>query len=76
MRIGNKQIEALSIMAGRFMYVVPNKMTNRLIEKGLMRSDNDDGSWAHISSDGLRVVANALDSGQIDYPKPKLEQPS
>ena len=54
------------------MVVVPNRMTNKLIEKGLMRSDYDDGSWAHVSADGFRAIADALDNGKIDYPKSKL----
>lgn len=66
MRLGKNQIDLLRGIGTHGALVVPNRMSRRLCDLGLLRSDSSDGSFAYITSAGLRALADAVDDGKIE----------
>jgi hypothetical protein len=77
LRIGRLELHYLASIHPRWAYVVPDRSTRRLIEKGLLRSDFADGSFAHITPAGLRALADGAEAGKVklfEMPKGKQEK--
>lgn len=64
-RLGKNQLRLLRGVGINAAVVVPDPTTRRLCELGLMKS-KPDGSFAHITPDGLRALADAADAGQVE----------
>jgi hypothetical protein len=63
--IGKNQLELLIALGSPTMsLVVPCKESNALVKRGLLRADGN-GSFACITSAGLRALADDLDSGRV-----------
>lgn len=69
-RLGIRQLELLRFVGTIGRLVVGDKRSRRLIELGLMASDNPEGDWACVTSDGLRAIADAMDAGRFPPRKP------
>lgn len=72
--LGKNQLSMLRAVGITAAVVVPSPLTKRLCELGLMKSVDADGSFAHITPNGLRALADAADAGKVDLfvmPKPK-----
>lgn len=69
MRLGIRQLEKLQTCGTAFSQVVPDRRVKKLIERGFMTSDNPDGSFAYITPQGLRALAEAIDNGRISIRK-------
>jgi hypothetical protein len=65
-RLGKNQLRLLRAVGITAAVVVPSPQTKRLCELGLMKSVDADGSFAHITPNGLRALADAADAGKID----------
>lgn len=65
MRLGIRQLEMLRACGPNFKIVVGCKMVRRLIDLGLMESDNPEGNWSSVTANGLRAVADAMDAGKF-----------
>jgi len=63
-RLGKKQLELLRAMCCGFAVIVPDKMTRRLCARGLMKEAAPD-SFAFVTANGLRALADAADRGEI-----------
>lgn len=65
-RLGKNQLRLLRGVGITAAVVVPDALTRRLCELGLMKSVAADGSFAHITPNGLRALADAADAGQVE----------
>ena len=65
MRLGMRQLELLRACGSTCRIVCGCKVVRRLIELGLMESDNPSGDWACVTAKGLRAVADAMDAGKF-----------
>lgn len=66
MRLGKNQLDVLRGLGSPSMaMVVPNKEAKSLVKRGLLRTA-ESGGFACITPAGLRVLADALESGQIE----------
>ncbi|MEJ8308544.1 hypothetical protein [Agrobacterium larrymoorei] len=65
MKLGKRQLETLLSVGCTSAMIVPTPITKRLCEIGLMKSHGPDGSFASITTDGLRALADAVDAGSI-----------
>lgn len=64
-RLGKNQLDLLAGLVGpRRAAIVGDKLTRSLAKSGYLRSLGDD-SFYIVTSDGLRAVADALDSGAL-----------
>jgi len=64
MRLGKRQIQMLQSVGTTSAMIVPCATSKRLCEMGLMMAHGPDGSFAAITPDGLRVLADAVDAGK------------
>lgn len=64
MRLGKQQLALLRSVGTHSALVVPDRQSRRLCELGLMTAEND-GSFARLTADGLRALADAVDAGKI-----------
>lgn len=73
-RLGCEQINYLKAMGGvgRFL-VVPDKVSDSLCARGLMKSHGTDRSFVGITPAGLRALADLLDAGIIPEPVPSMK---
>lgn len=65
MALGTRQLETLRGVGTMGALIVGTPRTRRLVELGLMASEPN-GSFARITPDGLRALADAVDAGRID----------
>lgn len=65
MKLGTRQLQMLKAVGTQSALVVPCAISRRLCELGLMKSDEPDGSFAHVTPAGLRVLADAADKGRV-----------
>jgi hypothetical protein len=65
-RLGLNQLRLLRAVGTTDAVVVPDALTRRLCELGLMASARANGSFAHITPAGLRALADAAEAGRID----------
>jgi hypothetical protein len=66
MRLGKRQLELLRGVGPGAAVVVPDNMTRRLCSLGLMKAHGgEDGSFAAVTPNGLRALADAADAGRI-----------
>jgi hypothetical protein len=75
MRLGPKQLKLLQFIGTRGALVVGDKMSRRLCDLGLLISEPD-GSFARITPDGLRSLADALEAGRISLWSPTPRTPN
>lgn len=73
MKLGMRQLEMLRSVGTRSAVVVADPLTRRLCELGLMAEARPD-SFAHITPDGLRALADAADAGRIELFKLKDDE--
>ncbi|ARO24798.1 hypothetical protein TAL182_CH03053 [Rhizobium sp. TAL182] len=66
MKIGARQLQMLKSVGTTSALVVPCPISRRLCEIGLMKSDEPDGSFAHVTPAGLRALADAAEAGRVD----------
>ena len=71
-RVGKRELAKLLILGTRFAQVVPDRITRRLVAKGLCDAD-DDGAFCTVSPNGLRAIADAADAGRIDLRDPDTD---
>lgn len=64
MRLGKRQIQMLQSVGSTSAIIVPCPTSRRLCEMGLMKSHGPNGSFAAITPDGLRALADAADAGK------------
>jgi hypothetical protein len=73
MKLGKNQLEMLRSVGTTAALVVPNPISRRLCELGLMKEAGKD-SFAHITPAGLRSLADAAEAGHIQlFILPKKE---
>lgn len=65
MRLGIRQLKRLRALGTQYALVVPDKTSLRLVELGLCKAEPD-GSFASITTAGLRALADAVDAGRIE----------
>jgi hypothetical protein len=65
MKLGKKQLEMLRSVGTTAALVVPDTISRRLCELGLMKAAGADGSFAHNTPAGLRALAEAAEQGRI-----------
>jgi hypothetical protein len=73
MRLGRRQTELLRQLANPWLHlIVPDKIALSLARRGFLaaRSKSGDGFYS-ITPDGLRVVADLMDAGAIEFPPPR-----
>jgi len=63
-RLGKHQLAMLRTVGTTSALVVPDKTSRRLVELGLMAAEPD-GSFASITPNGLRALADAADAGRV-----------
>lgn len=63
-RIGPKQLQLLRVLAGPVALVVACARSRSLTARGLLR-EAAPGAFVHITSAGLRALADAADAGRI-----------
>lgn len=73
MRLGAKQLDRLNSLGAARAFVVPDRISRRLVELGLCDAEPD-GSFSRISSDGLRALADAADAGKVSLFKMPQKQ--
>lgn len=72
MRLGIRQLEALALLGTNRAFVVHTRQTRRLCALGLLK-EGMPGGMIHITSAGLRALANAADAGRIElFTPPKM----
>ena len=64
MRLGKRELRLLRTLGAAHAVVVPDRLTRRLVEKGLCEAE-DDGSFCRMTPAGLRALADAADAGRI-----------
>lgn len=64
--LGKRQIDVLTLICcpGRAL-VVPDKITDSLVARGLCEAMTETGSFVHITPAGLRAVADLADAGKV-----------
>lgn len=68
MRLGKEQLRTLRACGTNMFMIVPSKTARRLCELGLM-AEARPGSFAYVTANGLRAVADAADRGAIELGK-------
>jgi hypothetical protein len=68
-RLGKRQLEKMQSLGTSYRQIAPDKMILRLIELGYAESPNEDGSFASLTSNGLRRFAEAMDEGRVSIKK-------
>ena len=67
--LGKRQIDLLAKLGSPGMFlIVGDPVSRSLAKRGLLKPEGtstDDDSFYHITSAGLRALADAMDSGQI-----------
>ena len=63
-RLGIRQLELLRFIGTDRALLTPDRMSDRLIELGLLQSDRPNGA-AYITPNGLRALADAAEKGRI-----------
>lgn len=64
--LGKNQLQLLQGLASlRAALVVPNKVSQGLVKRGLLAAQPD-GSFAHLTSAGLRLLADEIDAGRVE----------
>lgn len=66
MRLGKLQIRMLLSVGTDAAMINPSATTRRLCELGLMKSHGQNGSFAAITPNGLRALADMADAGIVD----------
>ena len=72
-RLGIRQLELLRSMTTRLVRIVPDKMTRRLVELGMLES-LPDGAMIRITAKGMRAVADAAEEGRLPIFDDTLEE--
>lgn len=73
-RLGPRQLELLRNVGTTSALVIASKRSRHLCELGLMKSNFESGNFAHITPDGLRALADAVDAGRIQlFTDPKYK---
>lgn len=63
--LGKNQLQLLQGLASlRAALVVPNKVSQSLVSRGLLAAQPD-GSFAHLTPAGLRLLADEIDAGRV-----------
>ena len=63
--LGPKQRDLLQKLSSIHMaLVVPCAVSNSLVRRGILDAEPD-GSFAHITAAGLRVLADEIDAGRV-----------
>ena len=70
MKLGIRQLELLRAVGTHCAVVVIDPLARRLCDLGLMKEARPN-SFAHITPDGLRALADAADAGRIELFKLK-----
>lgn len=65
-RLGKPQLERLRGIGTSAALVVPDAMSRRLCELGLLKAHGKDGSFSAITPSGLRALADAAEAGRIE----------
>jgi hypothetical protein len=63
--LGKRQLALLRDVGTIGALIVPEKTSRRLCDLGLMAAHGADGSFAAITTAGLRALADAVDAGRI-----------
>jgi hypothetical protein len=70
MRLGRNQLQRLMGLAspGCLLIVAGDKLSRSLVARGLTKPkfDDDPDAWHHITPKGLRVLADALEAGELE----------
>jgi hypothetical protein len=64
LRLGPRQLAMLRAVGTTCAVVVPDRLSRRLCELGLMTAEAD-GSFARITPAGLRALADAAEAGRV-----------
>ncbi|MBS8228165.1 hypothetical protein [Vannielia litorea] len=64
-RLGMRQLEMLKYIGTTGALIVPDARSQRLCALGLLHSHGENGSFAAITPDGLRALADAVEAGRI-----------
>lgn len=65
--LGKHQLRLLRVLAQGGLLVVPNKVSDSLERRGLAERLKPD-AMVYITPDGHRAIADAMESGRIEYP--------
>ena len=78
MRLGNKQLQKLRTLGPSLCQIVGDDVCRSLAKRGLLASDSEDGeAFYHITPDGMRALADAIDDGKLPRMKvPTKDHPS
>lgn len=77
MKLGTRQLKLLRTVGTTSALVVPDNISRRLCDLGLMKAMGKDGnSLACITPNGLRALADAVDAGRIDLFKMPEKRPN
>lgn len=63
-RLGPRQLAMLRAVGTTAAVVVPDRLSRRLVELGLMTAEPD-GSFARNTPAGLRALADAAEAGRV-----------
>lgn len=67
-KLGSRQLDILRKLGGlHLILLTPDKATEGLRRRGLV--SGEEGRPCHITSDGLRALADAVDQGRVAYPE-------
>jgi|GEM_PF-3462180 len=66
MKIGTRQLQMLKTVGTTSALIVPCHISRRLCAVGLMKSNEPDGSFAHVTPAGLRALADAAEAGRVE----------
>lgn len=64
-RLGPRQLAMLRSVGTTAALVVPDRVSRRLCDLGLMTSEAD-GSFARITPAGIRALADAAEAGRVE----------
>ena len=65
--LGHNQLAKLEMLSKGYSQVIPCKVCRSLIRRGLARCLGDD-ALVHITPDGYRAWAAAIDGGRVEWP--------
>ena len=65
--IGKNQLRLLRQLGPHLMLVVGDKLSASMVKRGLLQSAASDGdAFFHLSPNGLRALADAIDAGLVE----------
>lgn len=66
MRLGIRQLDRLHAVGTHAALIVPDRISRRLCDLGLMKAHGAEGSFSAITPAGLRALADAAEAGRIE----------